>query len=85
MRLARELGKSIAEVEAFDGSEKDAWRHHFDKYPFTIDMADMIGAHIVQAIVMMFGGKRHRLEKFLLIKRAKSKEKQAEELRAALG
>ncbi len=72
-------------MEDFDGSEVDEWRAHFARKPFTVDMIDFIGAHICQAVVASLGGKNHKIEKFLLIKRPKVKEDAEKSFRAALG
>ena len=74
-RLARELGKPTMEVESWPVTEIERWKHHFDRYPFTIDFLDLVGAHIVQAIVACMGDgkKKHRLEEFLLLREAKKR------------
>jgi hypothetical protein len=76
----------IATIEQFSGNEIDEWALHFSKYPFTLDLLDFIGAHICQIIAATMGGKKHRLEKFLLLKRqARSADSVEKAMKAALG
>lgn len=87
-RLAREFHCSIEEIGQLDGAEADEWKHHFTKYPFTIDLLDEHFAQLTYAVVscMGTGKKKWKLEDFLLIRRGKKRLPKTEaEFKATLG
>src|SRR5271154_2528007 len=72
IRLARELGRTVEEIEQIDGDEASEWKVHFSQYPFTIDAID---EHLAQIAFILFNANsktKRKIEDFRLIDRKRT-------------